>query len=382
MARNFSAVFVDHVRIFAKAGDGGSGSSSFRRESFVPKGGPDGGDGGHGASVVIRADPSTDSLTSLFFEPHVRALDGGRGQGKKKYGKSMENKVVLVPVGTQLYKLPPGQTITRRAAFDPESDPDRAKLPLPPEQFQEGELDLLVDLTEVGQEYVLCQGGRGGRGNVHFKSSRNQAPTRADPGEAGTEGFFYLELRKIADAGLVGYPNAGKSTLLTHLSAARPKVAPYPFTTLHPLVGVMEFPDTYERITVADIPGLIEGAHRNVGLGHEFLRHIMRCRLLVFVLDMAGSEGRHPLEDLASLRQELSLYHRQLSDVPWMVAANKMDLPEGEENLRVFRVRHPKVEVVPISASEGQGLDALRSALRHKLAGMPVPTQLPAAAPA
>lgn len=375
-------MFVDHVRIFAKAGDGGSGSSSFRRESFVPKGGPDGGDGGHGASVVLRADPSTDSLTSLFFEPHVRAMDGGRGQGKKKYGKSMENKVVLVPIGTQLYKLPPGQTITRRAAFDPESDPDRAKLPLPPEQFQEGELELLADLTETGQEYVLCQGGRGGRGNVHFKSSRNQAPTRADPGEAGTEGFFYLELRKIADAGLVGYPNAGKSTLLTCLSAARPKVAPYPFTTLHPLVGVMEFPDTYERITVADIPGLIEGAHRNVGLGHEFLRHIMRCRLLVFVLDMAGSEGRHPLEDLASLRQELSLYHRQLSDVPWMVVANKMDLPEADENVRVFRVRHPKVEIVPISASEGTGLDTLRSALRHKLAGMPVPIQPPAAAPA
>ncbi len=373
-------MFVDHVRIFAKAGDGGSGSSSFRRESFVPKGGPDGGDGGHGASVILRADPHTDSLVSLFFEPQVRAQDGGRGQGKKKYGKSMEPKIVLIPVGTQIYKLPPGQTITRRAQIEPEDDPDHAKTPLPPETFKEGELELLADLTEVGQEYVLCQGGRGGRGNVHFKSSRNQAPTRSDPGEAGTEGFFYLELRKIADAGFVGYPNAGKSTLLTCLSAARPKVAPYPFTTLHPIVGIMEFPDTYERVTLADIPGLIEGAHRNVGLGHEFLRHITRCRLLVFVLDMAGSEGRHPLEDLASLRQELSLYDRHLSDVPWLVAANKMDLPEAEENLRVFRARHPKLEVLPISASTQTGLDALRSALRHKLAGLPVPVQTPAAA--
>ena len=373
-------MFVDHVRIFAKAGDGGGGSSSFRRESFVPKGGPDGGDGGLGASVILRADPHTDSLTSLFYEPHVRAQDGGHGKGKKKFGKSMENKIVLVPIGTQVYRLPPGETITRRAA-DAEADADHAKLPLPPEQFQEGELELLADLTETGQEYVLCQGGRGGRGNVHFKSSRNQAPTRADPGEAGTEGFFYLELRKMADAGLVGYPNAGKSTLLTRLSAARPKVAPYPFTTLHPLVGVLEFPDTYERITIADIPGLIEGAHRNVGLGHEFLRHITRCRLLVFVLDMAGSEGRHPLEDLASLRQELSLYDRHLSDVPWLAVANKMDLPDAEENLRVFRLRHPKLEVLPISASEGSGIDLLKDALRHKLAGKPVPAQTSAHLP-
>ena len=229
----------------------------------------------------------------------------------------MENKVVPVPVGTMIYRLPPGQTITRRPATDADdTGADTPKQPLPPEAFAAGELELVADLTEVGQEYVLCKGGRGGRGNVHFKSSRNQAPTRADPGEAGEEGYFYLELRKIADAGLVGYPNAGKSTLLGKLSAAKPKVAAYPFTTLHPLVGVMEFPGTYERVTLADIPGLIEGAHRNVGLGHEFLRHIMRCRLLVFVLDMAGSEGRNPLEDLASLRQELSLYNRQLAERP------------------------------------------------------------------
>ena len=281
-----------------------------------------------------------------------------------------------LPVGTQIYRLPPGETIIRRAPGEREEDDrEHARRPLPPESFAAGELELVVDLTEVGQEFVLCKGGRGGRGNVHFKSSRNQAPTRADPGEAGEEGYFYLELRKIADAGMVGYPNAGKSTLIGKLSAARPKVAAYPFTTLHPLVGIMEFPDTYERVTLADIPGLIEGAHRNVGLGHEFLRHIMRCRLLVFVLDMAGSEGRNPLEDLANLRKELSLYNSQLAERPWIVVANKMDLPGSDENLAVFRTRFPRVEVVPISAEQETGLDVLRDVLQKRLV-MPTPSAL------
>ncbi|MBE7159053.1 MAG: 50S ribosome-binding GTPase, partial [Rhodospirillales bacterium] len=181
--------------------------------------------------------------------------------------------------------------------------------------------------------------------------------------------YYYLELRKIADAGLVGYPNAGKSTLLSKLSAARPKVAAYPFTTLHPMVGIMEFPGTYERTTLADIPGLIEGAHRNVGLGHEFLRHIMRCRLLIFVLDMAGSEGRHPLEDLASLRRELSLYNAQLAERPWIVIGNKMDLPDAEENFRLLRERFPKTEAIPISAEQGTGMEDLRLRLRRLLIG-------------
>ncbi len=358
-------MFVDHVRIFAKAGDGGAGSSSFRRESFVPRGGPDGGDGGNGGSVILKADPHTDSLVSLFYDPHIRARDGGRGKNKKMYGKTAPARTVLVPIGTMIFRLPPGATISTRSPEDSEDANPAVRGTIPPANTDD--LDLIADLAQPGQEFVLCRGGDGGRGNVHFKSSRNQAPTRADPGYPGEEGYFYFELRKIANAGLVGYPNAGKSTLLGKLSAAKPKVAAYPFTTLTPMVGVMEFPGTFERATLADIPGLIEGAHRNVGLGHEFLRHIMRCRLLLFVLDMAGSEGRHPLDDLANLRRELSLYNSQLSERPWMIVANKMDLPAADENLRLLRERYPKIATAAISAEQGAGIDDLRLLLRERL---------------
>ena len=329
----------------------------------MPRGGPDGGDGGHGGSVILKADPHTDSLVSLFYEPQVRARDGGRGKGKQMSGKSSPSRTVPVPTGTMIFRLPPGATISNRS---PEAVAEGAPQADVPAVATE-ELELVADLAEVGQEFVLCKGGDGGRGNVHFKSARNQAPTRADPGFPGEEGYFYLELRKIADAGFVGYPNAGKSTLLSKLSAAKPKVAAYPFTTLHPMVGIMEFAGTYQRTTLADIPGLIEGAHRNVGLGHEFLRHIMRCRLLLFVLDMAGSEGRQPLEDLASLRRELSLYNRQLSERPWMVVANKMDLPGATENLQMFRERYPKIVTAAISAQQGAGLEELRAQLQARL---------------
>lgn len=359
-------MFVDHVRIYAKAGDGGAGSASFRRESFVPRGGPDGGDGGNGGSVILRADSHTDSLVSMFYDPHLRAKDGGRGLGKKKYGKTSPDKVVMAPIGTLVYRLPPGQTLSAKPSAEDGEAPE------PGPALDPASLECVADLTAAGQEYVLCKGGKGGKGNVHFKSARNQAPTRADAGTPGEEGYFFLELRKIADAGLVGYPNAGKSTLLSRLSAAKPKVAAYPFTTLHPLVGVLEFPG-YERATVADIPGLIEGAHRNVGLGHEFLRHIMRCKLLLYVLDMGGGggEGRGPLEDLASLRRELSLYDATLEDRPWLVVANKMDLPEAAENLAIFQARHPRLVTLPISAESGLGMDALREALRERLAIAP-----------
>ena len=221
---------------------------------------------------------------------------------------------------------------------------------------------MIADLTEPGQEFILCQGGKGGLGNVHFKSSRNQAPTQYTEGVPGEEGDFYLELRKIADAGLVGYPNAGKSTLLRAISAALPKVAPYPFTTLTPHIGVVELPG-FQRVTVADIPGLIEGAHRNVGLGHEFLRHIVRCKLLVFVLDMAGSEGREPIDDLQKLRKELDLYDPTLGERPWIVVANKMDLAGAKEKLKHFKARWRKLEVVPISAEAGEGIEKVKARL-------------------
>ena len=372
-------MFVDHIRIYAKAGNGGAGSSSFRRESSVPRGGPDGGDGGQGGSVILRADPQTDSLTAFFYEPKIIVHDGHHGMRKQMSGKASQNKVVPVPVGTLVYRLPEGEGISSRlnaagvfdAATAPVDDPEQGRTahihrrPAP----DTSNLELLADLRLPGQEFVLRKGGKGGRGNVHFKSATNQSPTRADPGEEGEEGYFLLELRPIADVGLVGYPNAGKSTLLTALSAARPKVAAYPFTTLHPLIGVIEFPDTYRRVTVADIPGLIEGAHLNVGLGHEFLRHVTRCRLLLFVLDMAGSEGRNPLEDFAAVRRELSLYDPTLTERPALVVANKMDLEGADENLRLFGERFGRFETIPVTAGMGrEGVAPLIATLAQRFA--------------
>ena len=228
--------------------------------------------------------------------------------------------------------------------------------------LKEDGADPVADLTQDGEEFILCQGGGGGKGNVHFKSSRNRAPVQYTEGEEGEQGHFLFELRTMADAALVGYPNAGKSTLLGKISAAHPKVAPYPFTTLHPVVGVIDF-DDYRRASIADIPGLIEGAHRNVGLGHDFLRHITRCRILLFVLDIAGSEGRHPIEDLQNLRREIDLYDSRLSGRPWYVVANKMDLPEAAENLRALEQRFPDLEIVAISAERSDGIAELRARL-------------------
>jgi len=260
-------MFVDRVKVFAQAGKGGRGSVSFRREKFVPKGGPDGGDGGRGGDVILRADRHVDNLANLFYEPIIKAKNGGHGMGKKMAGRTGATKIVKVPVGTIVCAVEGAQRSTFNAQ---RSTPNAEQSGIP-----------IVDLIREGQEFVLCRGGAGGKGNVHFKSSRNRAPRQYTEGEEGEQGYFLLELRTIADAGLVGYPNAGKSTLLRKISAARPKVAAYPFTTLHPIVGVMELPG-YRRATIADIPGLIEGAHRGVGLGHEFLRHITRCRILIF----------------------------------------------------------------------------------------------------
>lgn len=325
--------FVDQIRIHAKAGDGGNGCCSFRREKFIPHGGPDGGDGGTGGDIILQADHDTDNLVALFFEPLVRSGRGAHGKGKNKHGRSCGPTVVRVPVGTIIHR-----------AGQQQDDPT--------------EEEPIADLTEHGQQFLLCKGGDGGKGNTHFKSSTNRVPRQHTKGYPGEEGWFYLELRTIADIGLVGYPNAGKSTLLGAISAAHPKTAPYPFTTLHPVIGVVTLPE-YRRLTVADIPGIIEGAHENKGLGHEFLRHIVRCRVLLFVLDMAGSEGRNPIADYQSLRKELGLYDPTLLKKDFAVIANKSDLPDYAENLAAFRTKFPKVATIEISALEKSGLEAI-----------------------
>lgn len=375
------AVFVDRIKIFAQAGKGGRGCVSFRREKFVPKGGPDGGDGGRGGDIILRADQHTDQLAYLFYEPIIKAKNGGHGRGKKMHGKDAPDKIVKVPIGTIVYQLRNTDDEVRMANQDSEhfrsADDGRETEPERSRMFDEGEIanqwttrnpqtgtDVLADLTRDHQEFLLCRGGAGGKGNVHFKSSRNRAPREYTDGNEGESGHFLFELRSIADAALVGYPNAGKSTLIRQISAARSKVAPYPFTTLHPVIGVVEL-DDYRRATVADIPGLIEGAHRNLGLGHDFLRHITRCRLLVFVLDMAASEGRSPIADLESLRREINLYDWRLSERPWFVVANKMDLPEAAKNLRDFEKRFSDRAVVPISAKKGDGITELKRLLRE-----------------
>lgn len=325
--------FVDQIRIHAKAGDGGNGCCSFRREKFIPHGGPDGGDGGKGGDIILQASHDTDNLVALFFEPLVRSDRGAHGKGKNKHGRSCGPTIVRVPVGTIVHRAgqQPGDVV--------EEEP-------------------IADLTEDGQQFLLCKGGDGGKGNTHFKSSTNRVPRQHTKGFPGEEGWFYLELRTIADVGLVGYPNAGKSTLIGAISAAHPKTAPYPFTTLHPVVGVVDLPE-YRRITVADIPGIIDGAHENKGLGHEFLRHIVRCKMLLFVLDMAGVDGRDPISDYQALRKELGLYDPTLLKKEFAVIANKADLAESADNIKSFKRKYPKVSVIKISALEKTGLEKI-----------------------
>ena len=366
-------MFVDQIKIFAKAGKGGDGACTFRREKFVPKGGPDGGDGGRGGSIILRADPHIDTLTQFFYEPILRAKNGENGRGRQCYGKSGQDKLVKVPIGTIVYRLPAGLSPFAPKPQDWELEEGESESKSESQvgesaaaELKPQDLELVGDLDHDGAELVLCKGGDGGRGNIHFKSSRNRVPRQFTPGDDGEEGYFLMELRSIADAGLVGYPNAGKSTLLSKISSAHPKVAPYPFTTWHPVIGMVEF-DEYRRAPVADIPGLVEGAHQNIGLGHEFLKHIVRCRVLLFVVDMGGSEGRNPSEDLGQLRKELSLYDPTLADRPWFVVANKMDDPNAKENLSHFKRKFRKVEVVPISAELGEGIDALKETLQRYL---------------
>ena len=345
-------MFIDHIRIFAKAGDGGDGVVSWRREKFVPRGGPDGGDGGAGGDVILTVDSSTDNLRQYHFDPKLVAENGKNGAGGRKTGKGGRRVIGRVPPGTVVYRAA-AATVQEAVEF---------------EHSEQGvDMDPIADLTEIGQEFVLCKGGTPGQGNWNFKTPTNRTPVEHTLGTPGELGVFYLELRRIADAGLVGFPNAGKSTLLGKLSAAKPKVASYPFTTLQPVVGVLELPG-FRRCTIADMPGLIEGAHDNRGLGHAFLRHITRCRVLLFVLDMAGSEGRDPISDLQILRREIKEYDADLARFPWKIVANKMDLADAAGNLDLFRQRFPKVEILPISAATGLGLDNLKQMLDREIA--------------
>ncbi len=318
-------MFVDEVDIEAFAGDGGDGCVSFRREKYVPRGGPDGGDGGDGGSVFLCADESYNTLQHLAGRHHWRAGRGGHGMGKKRHGHKGRDVYVRVPPGTIIHDADLGV--------------------------------VLKDLSSAGDTVRVAEGGKGGRGNTQFKSPTNQAPDYAEPGGPGRRRRLHLELKLIADAGLIGKPNAGKSTLLSHVSAARPKVAAYPFTTLNPCLGIVEVKN-YRRFVLADIPGLIEGAHAGSGLGDVFLRHVERTSLLVHVVDICPLQT-DPVADYREIRRELKRYSGVLLDKPELIVANKMDLTGAEENLRRFRGEVGD-EVIAISAATGKGLDELR----------------------
>jgi len=322
-------VFKDRVKIYVRAGNGGNGCVSFRREKFIPKGGPDGGDGGHGGSVILRCDENEDSLLPLYYQPHQRASHAQNGMGSNCHGRNSDDCIVKVASGT--------------VVSDAETN------------------EFLGELLQPGEELVVAKGGRGGIGNVHFKSSTNQTPRQFTEGTRGEEKVLWLELKLMADVGLVGYPNAGKSTLLSRLTHAHPKIAPYPFTTINPIIGTMEYPN-FSRLRIADIPGLIEGAHEGVGLGHQFLRHIERSKFILFILDMAGTDDRNPTDDFLHLREELRLHLEELSCTPYLVVANKMDSPRADEFLKEFKDRTQEL-VYPISAELGEGLEPIKEFL-------------------
>jgi GTPase len=330
-------MFVDECVIKASAGDGGRGCISFRREKYEPWGGPNGGDGGAGGDVVLLGSHDTNNLVDFKFKPHWKGQRGEHGLGKDCNGKEGVDAILRLPLGTVVTDISTGRVVA----------------------------ELVVD----GQRVVLCKGGNGGWGNTHFKTSTNRAPSRANPGQEGERGEFRLVLKSIADVGLVGFPNAGKSSLTNAITKAHPKMAAYPFTTLHPQIGVIEFKDEVrgdKRLLLADIPGLIEGASENRGLGHRFLRHVERCALLLIIVDMAGNDGRDPREDYRQLVRELKLYDPALLKKPRIVAANKMDLPAFAGNLKTFKKRY-KVDAIPISCLNGEGLEHLKKELLKRV---------------
>jgi len=328
-------MFVDEAKIFVKGGRGGNGCVSFLREKYRPFGGPDGGDGGKGGDVILRADGSIHTLIDLTYHPHIRSRNGTHGRGKNQYGKDASDRVLMVPPGTVVKDL---------------------------------EGNVLADLVQPGQSYVAAKGGRGGRGNARFKSPTQRAPSHAEPGEEGEERWLLLELKLLADVGLLGLPNAGKSSLTARISAARPKVASYPFTTLTPQLGLVEA-DGDRRFVVADLPGIVAGASRGRGLGLRFLRHVERTKILVQVIDMASPFTTSPIEDYSCVNEELVSYGAELSAKPRIIAANKMDLREAQVNLASYRewLEQQGHALYPISALTGEGITSLVEAVDNLL---------------
>ncbi|MDB6029236.1 MAG: GTPase Obg [Verrucomicrobiales bacterium] len=393
-------MFIDEIKVYARAGHGGKGCVAFTREAYRPKGGPSGGNGGKGGDVILEASHDLNNLIGQFYNPRLIAEVGEPGLGKGMDGHAGKDLIIKVPCGTLVWKLqsttPPLERITDEDEDDAEEEDEDTAEPKPLPSATSGRpvirhtgnvramefdlaneeedkpktkvsregAELVADLTQHGQRFVLCKAGRGGLGNRNFATARRQTPRFAQPGESGEEGDYLLELRIMAEVGLVGYPNAGKSTLLTAISKARPKIAAYPFTTLHPQIGILEYPDHF-RLTVCDVPGLMEGAHENVGLGHRFLRHIERCKILVILVDMAGTDNRAPWDDYKLLLNELALYDKELMNKTRYVIANKMDEPASEENLKKFKRKVPKTAVLPISAAFDQGLDKFKNLIRE-----------------
>ncbi|MCL6631627.1 MAG: GTPase ObgE [Alicyclobacillus herbarius] len=327
-------MFVDQARIYVKGGDGGNGIVAYRREKYVPLGGPAGGDGGRGGDVILIVDEGLRTLIDFRYQRHFKADRGENGSNKNRHGRSADDLVVKVPPGTVVYDDDSGE--------------------------------FLGDLVHHGQRLRVARGGRGGRGNTRFATPGNPAPEIAEKGEPGEERWLRLELKVLADVGLIGFPSVGKSTLLSVVSAARPKIGDYPFTTLTPELGVVQTPDG-RSFVMADLPGLIEGAHEGKGLGHEFLRHVERTRVLVHVIDMAAVEGRDPVRDYAVINEQLQAYNERLAARPQLVAANKMDLPQAQEHLEAFRKAYPSQPVFPISGATRIGLDALLTAIADVL---------------
>lgn len=333
-------MFIDQASVYVKAGDGGNGLVAFRREKFVPKGGPAGGDGGHGGDVIFKVDEGLNTLMDFRYNRHFKAKRGENGMNQNQHGKNAEPLVISVP---------PGTIVT-----DEETD------------------QVIADLTIHEQEAVIVKGGRGGRGNSRFQGPRNPAPSFAENGEPGEEKHIKVELNLIADVGLVGFPSVGKSTLLSVVTAAKPKIAEYHFTTITPNLGVVDTSDQ-RSFVMADLPGLIEGAHEGVGLGHQFLRHVERTRVIVHVIDMAATEGRDPYEDYMTINDELKKYDERLLNRPQIIAANKMDMPDAESHLEKFREKldNEKAEIYPVSTVTKEGLNQLLFAIADLLEEIP-----------